>query len=90
MAASHSTWVGPAISYAIGQGAIMATAAWGIFVWREFRNASRTVRILLTLMSPFLDWAHDDCLGTENSFLESNENEIYTCRRKYQYRFGCS
>ena len=30
---------GPAISYALGQGATLVAALWGVFVWREFRNA---------------------------------------------------
>jgi glucose uptake protein len=30
---------GPAISYALGQGATLIAALWGIFVWREFRDA---------------------------------------------------
>ncbi len=30
---------GPAISYGLGQGATMVAAAWGVFVWREFREA---------------------------------------------------
>ena len=37
--ASHAHIVGPAISYAIGQGATMISAAWGVFVWREFAAA---------------------------------------------------
>ncbi len=30
---------GPAISYALGQGATLVAALWGVFVWREFRSA---------------------------------------------------
>ncbi len=30
---------GPAISYALGQGATLVAALWGVFVWKEFRNA---------------------------------------------------
>jgi glucose uptake protein len=30
---------GPAISYGLGQGATMVAAAWGVFVWKEFRGA---------------------------------------------------
>ena len=29
----------PAISYGLGQGATMVAAVWGVFVWREFREA---------------------------------------------------
>ncbi|MFQ7502155.1 MAG: hypothetical protein ACLRMJ_01680 [Alistipes finegoldii] len=28
---------GAAISYALGQGAPMVAAVWGVFVWKEFR-----------------------------------------------------
>jgi glucose uptake protein len=30
---------GPAISYGLGQGATMIAAFWGVFIWREFREA---------------------------------------------------
>lgn len=42
--------VGPAISYAIGQGATMVSALWGLLVWKEFAGASGRVRVLVTLM----------------------------------------
>jgi glucose uptake protein len=32
---------GYAISYGLGQGATMVAALWGVFVWREFRDAPR-------------------------------------------------
>lgn len=48
--ASSSAVVGPAIAYAIGQGATMISALWGIFLWREFAGASRSVRIFLAAM----------------------------------------
>ena len=44
---------GAAISYALGQGAPMIDALWGIFVWKEFKDAPRTVGWLLTLMFIF-------------------------------------
>ena len=34
--APKSVQVGPAISYAIGQGATMVSALWGLLVWHEF------------------------------------------------------
>ena len=37
--ASQAHAVGPAVSYSIGQGATMVSAAWGVFVWREFATA---------------------------------------------------
>jgi len=41
---------GPAVSYALGQGATLVAALWGVFVWREFRGASVSTRILVALM----------------------------------------
>ncbi len=41
---------GPAISYGLGQGATLVAALWGVFVWREFRNAPRGTAGLLALM----------------------------------------
>ncbi|MGN0232852.1 MAG: multidrug DMT transporter permease [Bacteroidaceae bacterium] len=41
---------GAAISYALGQGAPMIAALWGIFVWNEFRGADAVTRRLLALM----------------------------------------
>jgi glucose uptake protein len=41
---------GPAISYGLGQGATMVGAAWGVFVWREFKLAPRSTNRLLLLM----------------------------------------
>jgi len=48
--ASRTHFVGPAVSYSIGQGATMVSAAWGVFVWREFRGSSRRVHVLLAFM----------------------------------------
>ncbi len=45
--------VGPAISYAIGQGATMISALWGLLVWREFAGAVPRVRLLLACMLVF-------------------------------------
>jgi len=42
--------VGPAVSYAIGQGATMVSALWGLLVWREFKGASHRVQLLLVVM----------------------------------------
>jgi glucose uptake protein len=41
---------GPAASYALGQGATMVSALWGIFVWKEFAGANRSVKRLLAMM----------------------------------------
>lgn len=42
--------VGPAVSYALGQGATLISALWGLFYWKEFSNPSPKVKQLLTLM----------------------------------------
>jgi glucose uptake protein len=42
--------VGPAVSYALGQGATMISALWGLLVWKEFEGASSRVKVLLVLM----------------------------------------
>lgn len=44
---------GPAISYGLGQGATLVAALWGVFIWKEFRNAPRGTNTLLTFMFLF-------------------------------------
>lgn len=41
---------GAAISYALGQGAPMIAALWGVFIWKEFKGASKNVNLLLVFM----------------------------------------
>ena len=41
---------GYAISYGLGQGATMVAAFWGVFIWREFREAPQGTNRLLALM----------------------------------------
>lgn len=41
---------GAAISYALGQGAPMIAAIWGVFIWKEFKEADRKTNLLLVLM----------------------------------------
>jgi glucose uptake protein len=41
---------GAAISYALGQGAPMIAALWGVFIWKEFKAGNKAVNTLLTLM----------------------------------------
>lgn len=41
---------GAAISYALGQGAPMIAALWGVFIWKEFADTSKSVNRLLALM----------------------------------------
>jgi glucose uptake protein len=42
--------VGPAVSYALGQGATLVAAIWGVFIWREFRDAPKGTGSLIGLM----------------------------------------
>jgi glucose uptake protein len=51
--ASGAHFVGPAVSYSIGQGATMVSACWGVFIWREFAGAPRAAKLLLLLMFVF-------------------------------------
>jgi glucose uptake protein len=53
LAASHAHIIGPAVSYAIGQGATMISAIWGVFVWKEFATAPPGARRLIPLMFAF-------------------------------------
>ncbi|MDR3626201.1 MAG: GRP family sugar transporter [Ignavibacteriaceae bacterium] len=41
---------GPAISYGLGQGATLVAALWGVFIWKEFKNAPRGTNTFLTYM----------------------------------------
>lgn len=41
---------GFAISYGLGQGATLIAALWGVFIWKEFKGASKEVNTLVMLM----------------------------------------
>ncbi len=41
---------GAAVSYALGQGAPMIAAFWGVFIWKEFKGADKKTNWLLGLM----------------------------------------
>ncbi len=41
---------GPAISYGLGQGATIVAALWGIYIWKEFKEAPAGVPRLLNIM----------------------------------------
>ena len=41
---------GAAVSYALGQGATMVAAFWGVFIWKEFKGAGKSVNVLLFFM----------------------------------------
>jgi glucose uptake protein len=44
---------GTAISYGLGQGATMIAALWGVFIWKEFKTAPKSVNKLLLAMFVF-------------------------------------
>ncbi len=41
---------GPAISYALGQGATLIAAIWGVFIWKEFRGWPAGTKLFVSLM----------------------------------------
>ncbi len=45
-----SEQAGYAISYGLGQGATMISAAWGVFIWKEFAAAPKSVNKYLAAM----------------------------------------
>jgi len=44
---------GPAISYGLGQGATLVAAFWGVFIWKEFKNAPDKTNAYITSMFIF-------------------------------------
>jgi glucose uptake protein len=45
---------GPAISYALGQGATLIAALWGVFVWHEFKDApSGTNKLIAAMLAAY-------------------------------------
>ena len=44
---------GFAISYGLGQGATLVAALWGVFIWKEFKDAPEGTNKLITLMFTF-------------------------------------
>lgn len=44
---------GAAVSYALGQGAPLVAAVWGVFIWKEFKGAKKSVAYLLAVMFVF-------------------------------------
>ena len=44
---------GPAISYGLGQGAVLVAAIWGVFIWKEFQSAPKGTKPLLYIMFLF-------------------------------------
>jgi glucose uptake protein len=41
---------GFAISYGLGQGATLIAALWGVFIWKEFKGATKSVNTLVFFM----------------------------------------
>jgi len=41
---------GAAISYGLGQGATLVAALWGVFIWKEFKNAKKGTNGMLAVM----------------------------------------
>ena len=41
---------GFAISYGLGQGATLVAALWGVFIWKEFKNAPKGTNVLIGAM----------------------------------------
>jgi glucose uptake protein len=41
---------GPAVSYALGQGATLIAAIWGVLIWREFQAAPKGTMLYIALM----------------------------------------
>ena len=48
--APDNVQIGPAISYAVGQGATMVSALWGLLVWKEFKGADMRIKSLVVVM----------------------------------------
>jgi glucose uptake protein len=48
--APEAVQVGPAISLALGQGAAMVSALWGLVVWKEFEGADSRIKALIVIM----------------------------------------
>jgi glucose uptake protein len=48
--APEAVQVGPAISLALGQGAAMVSALWGLLVWKEFEGADTRIKALVVIM----------------------------------------
>lgn len=41
---------GPAVSYALGQGATLVAAIWGVFIWKEFQEAPKGTMLFVAVM----------------------------------------
>jgi glucose uptake protein len=43
----------PAIAYGLGQGGTMVAAIWGVFIWKEFKSASKGTLVMIAAMFAF-------------------------------------
>lgn len=43
----------PAISFGLGQGATMVAAFWGVFIWKEFKDAPKGTNNMIAMMFAF-------------------------------------
>jgi glucose uptake protein len=43
----------PAIAYGLGQGGTMIAAIWGVFIWMEFKGASKGTLAMIAAMFAF-------------------------------------
>lgn len=43
----------PAIAYGLGQGGTMIAAIWGVFIWKEFKGASKATGVMVAFMFVF-------------------------------------
>jgi len=44
---------GPAISYALGQGATLVATLWGVFIWKEFASAAGTGKLIAAMLAAY-------------------------------------
>lgn len=68
---------GAAISYALGQGAPMIAAIWGVFIWKEFRGAGKSVTVLLTVMFLFF-FSGLGCIVASGETQEKEQPKVVT------------
>jgi len=48
--AEGTAQVGPGLSFALAQGAMVVGALWGLFGWKEFRGAESSIKLYLSVM----------------------------------------
>ena len=68
---SDQLHIGPAVSYAMGQGATLISALWGIFVWKEFKGGDFRVKFLLGVVSNLDRRSNGECIAFSPVLLAS-------------------